>query len=62
MISGAVLAGGMGLRLGGGKPGRLLGGRPLAQWALDGVQRAAPMVIVAVALPWWSLVGLPGTP
>jgi molybdopterin-guanine dinucleotide biosynthesis protein A len=49
MISGAVLAGGTGSRIGGAKPSRLLGGRTLAQWALDGVQRAAPMVMFAVA-------------
>lgn len=50
MIVGAVLAGGLGRRMGGGKPGRLLGGRPLVAWpaaALGSV--CSPVALVARA-------------
>jgi len=49
MIYGTLLAGGAGKRMGGNKPDRLLGGRPLAQWALDSLQQVAQGVILSVA-------------
>jgi molybdopterin-guanine dinucleotide biosynthesis protein A len=49
MISGVILAGGSGTRIGGDKASRLLGGRPLAQWTVDALERVAGEIIIAVA-------------
>lgn len=56
---GAVLAGGAGRRMGGGKPAMPLGGRPLIAWALEAVRRAGlePVVVAKAdtALPALSV-------
>lgn len=49
MIEGVLLAGGMGTRIGGKKPDRLLGGRTLLQRALDALQQVAPHIILSIA-------------
>ena len=49
MVTGVILAGGSGSRIGGDKASRLLGGRPLAQWAADALDRVADEIIVAIA-------------
>lgn len=43
-----VLAGGQGARLGGDKPARWLGGRPLVDWALDRARRYGGPVAISV--------------
>jgi len=49
VITGIVLAGGLGTRIGGDKASRLLAGRPLTQWAVDALERVVDEIIIAVA-------------
>lgn len=49
MISGVILAGGRGMRIGGDKPSRLLGGRPLMQWTIDALEHVADEIVIALA-------------
>ena len=56
---GAILAGGRGRRLGGGKPARELAGRPLAAWPAAALREACGRVVV-VAKPATRLPDLPG--
>jgi molybdopterin-guanine dinucleotide biosynthesis protein A len=47
-VLGAILAGGLGSRMGGAKPARLFEGRPLAAWVADALAVVcSPVVIVA---------------
>jgi len=48
-MTGVILAGGQGVRIGGDKPQVKLGGRPLLQWAVDAMQHAVPRIVIAVA-------------
>ena len=52
---GAILAGGRGRRMGGGKPAREMAGRPLIAWPADALSEACERVVViakaAVELP-----------
>lgn len=48
-LVGALLAGGPGRRMGGGKPWRTLGGRPLIDWALSALDQACDQVVVLAA-------------
>src|SRR4051794_10887143 len=54
-VLGAVLAGGLGRRMGGDKPGRLLHGRPLLTYPVEALAAACSRVVVVakadVALP-----------
>ena len=56
---GAILAGGRGRRMGGGKPGRELGGRPLIAWPAAALAEACGRVVV-VAKASVELPDLPG--
>lgn len=56
---GAILAGGRGQRMGGGKPARELGGRPLIAWPAEALAGACTRVAV-VAKPGVELPPLPG--
>lgn len=56
---GAILAGGRGRRMGGGKPGRELGGRPLIAWPAAALAEACGRVVV-VAKAGSELPELPG--
>lgn len=46
---GVILAGGRGVRMGGDKPGALLLGKPLLQWAVEAVEQVASPIVLAVA-------------
>ena len=59
MIVGAVLAGGLGRRMGGRKPGRMLGGRPLMAWPAGALASVCAAVVV-VAKAGEPLPSLPG--
>ncbi len=48
-LVGVLLAGGPGRRMGGGKPWRTLGGRPLIEWSLDALDQACGQVVVLAA-------------
>lgn len=56
---GAILAGGRSRRMGGDKPGRELGGRPLIAWPADALAQACGRVVV-VAKASTELPELPG--
>ncbi|MDQ3935619.1 MAG: NTP transferase domain-containing protein, partial [Actinomycetota bacterium] len=56
---GAILAGGRGRRMGGGKPGRELAGRPLVAWPAEAVSEVCSRVVV-VAKAETELPALPG--
>ncbi|HEX8051832.1 MAG TPA: NTP transferase domain-containing protein [Thermoleophilaceae bacterium] len=56
---GAILAGGRGRRMGGGKPGRELAGRPLIAWPAAALAQACERVVV-VAKAVVELPALPG--
>ena len=56
---GAILAGGRGQRMGGGKPARELGGRPLIAWPAAAIGAACERVVV-VAKAETELPELPG--
>jgi molybdopterin-guanine dinucleotide biosynthesis protein A len=58
-VVGVVLAGGAGRRMGGGKAGRLLGGRPLASYPADALATVCERVAI-VAKPGTELPELPG--
>jgi molybdopterin-guanine dinucleotide biosynthesis protein A len=49
VISGVILAGGDGTRIGGDKAMRLLGGRPLVQWAVEGLERVVDDIVISLA-------------
>jgi molybdopterin-guanine dinucleotide biosynthesis protein A len=49
VVSGVILAGGLGSRIGGDKAGRLLAGRPLVQWVVDALQQVCDDIVVTVA-------------
>lgn len=49
MITGVILAGGEGKRIGGDKPARRLCGRPMIEWAIDSLQQVVSSIVVAVA-------------
>jgi molybdopterin-guanine dinucleotide biosynthesis protein A len=51
-----VLAGGAGSRIGGAKPLRSLGGRPLLAWAVDGASRYGGAMAIGVAAEPWAEV------
>src|SRR5918996_244350 len=46
-VIGAILAGGRGRRMGGDKPGRELGGRPLIAWPADALAEGLAAAAVA---------------
>lgn len=48
-LVGGLLAGGPGRRMGGAKPWRMLGGRPLIDWALAALDQACDQVVVLAA-------------
>ena len=56
---GAILAGGRGRRMGGGKPARELAGRPLAAWPAEAVAAVCSRVVI-VAKAATELPALPG--
>lgn len=56
---GVVLAGGAGRRIGGGKPGRMLAGRPLASYPAAALAEVCERVAI-VAKPGSALPQLPG--
>jgi molybdopterin-guanine dinucleotide biosynthesis protein A len=58
-VIGAILAGGRGRRMGGGKPARELAGRPLLAWPAAALAQACERVVV-VAKPEAELPRLPG--
>jgi molybdenum cofactor guanylyltransferase len=58
-VIGAILAGGRGRRMGGGKPGVELGGRPLIAWPAAALAEACERVVV-VAKASTELPELPG--
>jgi molybdopterin-guanine dinucleotide biosynthesis protein A len=58
-VIGVVLAGGAGRRIGGGKPGRLLAGRPLASYPAAALARVCGRVAI-VAKPGTDLPALAG--
>jgi molybdenum cofactor guanylyltransferase len=58
-VIGAILAGGRGRRIGGGKPARELGGRPLVAWPAEALAEACDRVVV-VAKRDVELPPLPG--
>jgi molybdopterin-guanine dinucleotide biosynthesis protein A len=58
-VIGAILAGGRGRRMGGGKPGRELAGRPLVAWPAEALAEACARVVV-VAKAATELPPLPG--
>ena len=55
----ALLAGGRGRRMGGGKPARELAGRPLAAWSAEALRAACERVVI-VAKASTELPTLPG--
>jgi molybdopterin-guanine dinucleotide biosynthesis protein A len=49
MVTGLILAGGFGTRIGGGKPQAELGGAPLLQWVVDAVEPVVDTLVFSVA-------------
>jgi len=49
MVTGLILAGGQGARIGGNKPSVELRGQPLLQWVVDAVERVADRIVFAIA-------------